>query len=58
MTKFNIVPAIPGDGCAACGKKITKKAYTPKRSGIGGFLKSALLDNKYCSQSCFKSKHG
>jgi|LakMenEpi03Aug12_release.lakeMendotaPanAssembly.Ray.scaffolds.fasta_scaffold2633999_1 hypothetical protein len=58
MANYDIVPASGFDHCAACNKKITKKAYKPKRSGLGGFLKSALLDNKYCSQSCLNSKHG
>jgi hypothetical protein len=48
----------PGN-CAACGKRIDvgKKAYKIKRKGIGGFLKSTLLDGRmFCSLSCLKSK--
>jgi hypothetical protein len=58
MANYDIVSVGLHDRCAACNSKISKKAYKPKRSGFGGFLKSALLDNKYCSQSCLNSKHG
>jgi recombinational DNA repair protein (RecF pathway) len=35
MANYDIVPASGFDHCAACNKKITKKAYKPKRSGLG-----------------------
>ena len=57
MAKWKIVSAPTSGRCANCNKKLKNKAYVVKRSGIGGMLKSAMFDNYFCTQACFKSKH-